>query len=111
MVIKYIPSRGDIVWLNFEPQQGKEIKKIRPAITISPQKYNAKTGLALFMPISSKIKNYPFAVKITLTKINGEILCDQIRSLDWRERKATFITEISEDLIAQVLDKFNLLIS
>ena len=59
-MVKYIPDRGDIVWLNFEPQKGNEITKTRPALVISPKKYNAKTNLAVFMPLTSHVKGYPF---------------------------------------------------
>jgi len=61
---RYIPERGDIVWLNFNPSSGHEQKGKRPAVVISPKKYNEKIGLGLFCPITSKIKNYPFEVKI-----------------------------------------------
>ena len=61
---KYVPDRQDIVWLEFEPQKGKEILKTRPALIISPQEYNHKVGLALCMPITSKVKNYPFEIII-----------------------------------------------
>ena len=97
-MVGYIPKRGDIIWLEFDPQKGKEIQKTRPALTISPHSYNLKTGLGLFMPITSQIKGYPFEVLIDEDKIQGAILCDQIRSLDWRARKAQFIIHIPNNL-------------
>ena len=99
---EYVPDRGDIVWINFEPQKGKEITKIRPALTISKKEYN-KHGLAIMCPITSKIKGYPFEVVINHEKINGAILADHIRNLDWKERKAKLITKIDEDKITEVL--------
>lgn len=63
-MVKFTPKQGDIVWLEFDPQKGKEIQKKRPALTISPLAYNAKTGLGLFMLITSKIKGYPFEVVV-----------------------------------------------
>ena len=78
----YTPARGDIVWLNFNPQTGHEQKGRRPAIVISPMEYNAKVGLSLFCPITSQIKNYPFEVRIQNKKIDGVVLADQIKSLD-----------------------------
>ena len=105
-MVRYVPKRGDIVWLDFDPQKGSEIKKTRPALVISPYEYNLKTGLALFMPISTKIKGYPFEVLINSKKINGAALSDQIRSLDWRERDALFICEISEEAVEEVLAQF-----
>ncbi len=109
-MVNYIPERADIVWLNFRPQKGKEITKIRPAVIVSPKNYNERVGLALCLPITSKIKNYPFEVPINITEIKGAILCDQMKSLDWRERKASFITRLSLSNFAKVLAKFSLLI-
>lgn len=108
---KYIPERGDIVWLNFNPQSGHEQMGKRPAIVVSPKKYNSKTNLALFCPITSKIKNYPFEVIILQKEINGVILSDQIKSLDWKERNAEFIGKSSEEVLEEVINKFLLLIN
>lgn len=109
-MVGYVPKRGDIVWLDFDPQKGKEIQKTRPALVISPQSYNLKTGLALFMPITSHIKGYPFEVIIDVHSIEGAILCDQIRSLDWKARNAKFVGRLSSLLMADVLAKFRVLI-
>lgn len=106
----YIPRRGDIIWLEFDPQKGKEIQKTRPALTISPDSYNLKTGLGLFMPITSKIKGYPFEVIIDEDEIRGAILSDQIRSLDWKARKAKFAVQISTSILEEVLGNFCLLL-
>ena len=105
-MVRYVPKRWDSVWLDFDPQKGSEIKKTRPALVISPYEYNLKTGLALFMPITTKIKGYPFEVLINSKKINGAALSDQIRSLDWRARNALFICKISEEAVEEVLAKF-----
>ncbi len=110
-MVKYIPQRGDIVWLEFDPQKGKEIQKTRPALVISPKPYNQKTGLGLFMPITSKIIDYPFEVVIEEDSINGAVLCDQIRSLDWKVRKAKFITHLSPSILADVLAKLQVLLN
>jgi mRNA interferase MazF len=110
-MVKYTPHRGDIVWLNFDPQQGKEITKTRPALVISPKKYNIKTGLAIFMPITSQVKNYPFEIEIMLNNSKGAILCDQIRSLDWKARQANKISTLDESLLNDALSKLRLLIS
>jgi mRNA interferase MazF len=109
-MVKYVPKHGDIVVLEFDPQKGKEIKKTRPALTISPYSYNLKTGLGLFMPITSKVKGYPFEVIIDEGKLHGGILCDQMRSLDWNERKAKFISHISKTTFEDVLAKFQILL-
>jgi mRNA interferase MazF len=106
----YIPERGDIVWLNFEPQKGNEIKKKRPALVISPKEYNKKTGLAIFMPITSQIKGYPFEIHLRNSEVVGAILSDQVRSLDWRARQATKITTAMESVIQEAVSRLKLLI-
>src|ERR1700730_16026635 len=105
-MVRFTPSTGDIVWMEFDPQKGKEIQKTRPALTISPHSYHLKTGLGLFMPITSKIKGYPFEVIIEDGEIQGAILCDQIRSLDWKARKAKFVTVLSTPILKDALAKF-----
>ena len=112
MVIKkYMPDRGDIVWLNFDPQSGHEQKGKRPAIVISPKEYNKKVGLGLFCPITSKIKNYPFEVKIENKKITGAVLSDQIKSLDWKSRNIEFIYKETFEKIEEIIGKLNVLIN
>ncbi len=107
---KYVPDRGDIVWLDFEPQAGREQAKRRPAICLSPKEYNEKSGLALFCPITSKIKNYPFEIPININRIKGVILADQIRSLDYKARNAEFIEMASEEIIETLKETICLLI-
>jgi len=107
---RYVPERGDIVWLNFNPQSGHEQKGKRPAVVISPKEYNEKTGLALFCPITSKIKNYPFEVTIENKKINGAVLSDQIKSLDWKTREIAFIMKTTTDKIDEIIKKIALLL-
>lgn len=107
---KYIPGRGDIVWLNFDPQSGHEQKGKRPAMVISPIEYNEKTNLGLFCPITSAVKNYPFEVKIQNRKINGVILADQIKSLDWETRNIEFILKETADKINEVIEKIGVLL-
>lgn len=109
-MVKYTPQAGDIVWMEFDPQAGREIQKTRPALTISPFSYNLKTGLGLFMPITSKIKGYPFEVTVECDEIHGAVLCDQIRSLDWKARKAKFITHLSSAILTDVMSKFQVLL-
>lgn len=109
-MVTYIPTRQDIVWLDFTPQRGKEIKKMRPALVISPFQYNKKVGLALFMPITSHVKGYPFETLINTPEISGAILCDQMRSLDWKDRRACYIAKLSHDIYQDVMDKFKMLI-
>ena len=107
---KYIPGRGDIVWLNFNPQTGHEQKGKRPAMVVSPKEYNEKTGLGLFCPVTSAVKNYPFEVKIKSEKINGVVLSDQIKSLDWETRKIEFIVKETSEKVDEVIEKIGVLL-
>ncbi len=109
-MVEYIPDRGDLVWLEFAPQTGKEPKKKRPALVISPKIYNAKTGLATVFPITSNKKGYPFEVVISHEKIQGVILSDQLKSLDWQIRKAQFIGNTTDEVIYEVIERFTLLL-
>ena len=113
---KYIPERGDIVWLDFTPQTGHEQMGRRPAIVISPIEYNEKVGLGIFCPITSKQKGYPFEVKIQNKKIDGVVLSDQIKNLDWGKRNIEYIgksrkEELDEVIIKQEDDIFYPMIS
>ena len=107
---EYVPERGDIVWLNFNPQSGHEQKGKRPAVVISPGEYNEKPGLCLFCPITSVTKGYPFEVRIKNKKINGVVLSDQIKSLDWKTIKIEFIIKIAPDKINEIVEKIGVLL-
>ena len=107
---QYCPNRGDVVWLDFDPQLGHEQAGKRPALVISHADYNKKVGLALFYPITSQIKGYPFEVKIELTKINGVVLADQIKSLDWKARKIQFIEIAPEEILDESKEKLGWLL-
>jgi mRNA interferase MazF len=108
--MSYTPHRGDIVWLNFTPQAGHEQMGTRPALILSPEKYNKKTGLAVCCPITSNIKGYPFEVLVSGKKINGAVLADHLKNLDWKIRKAKFIEKASPDVVTQCSMKISALI-
>ena len=110
MVREFIPNRGDIVWVNLNPQKGHEQAGKRPAIVLSPKIYNQKTGLAIMCPITSQIKNYPFEVLINGKKIKGVVLSDQVRCLDWRARKISFIQKVKTPTLHKIQQKIELLI-
>ncbi len=109
-MVTYIPTKGDIGWIEFDPQKGKEISKTRPALVISPKEYNHKAGLILCMPITSQVKNYPFEVLVRTNKIQGAILVDQIRGLDWRIRKFQKIEALPKTILEEALEKLKVLI-
>ena len=112
MVEQYIPERGDLVWLQFTPKSGHEQAGKRPALVISPASYNRKVGLSLFCPVTSKRKGYPFEVSLPQDlPIEGVILSDQVKSLDWQYRQATFICKVSKETLTEVVSKIQLLLS
>ena len=107
----YVPERGDLIWLVFDPQAGHEQAGRRPALVISPASYNSVTNLALFCPITSRVKGYPFEVLLPPKgEVIGAVLTDQIKSLDWKARKAKLITKTSPEVIAEVLGKIGTLV-
>ena len=87
---EYLPEAGDLIWLDFTPQAGREQAGRRPALVISPRAYNGKTSLAVVCPITSQAKGYPFEVALPAGgKIGGVVLSDHVKNLDWRQRRAT----------------------
>lgn len=99
----YIPERGDLVWLNFDPQTGREQAGKRPAFVLSRSAYNARSGLFVVCPITSKIKGYPFEVIITDgLAISGAVLSDQVKSLDWNARSVSFIAKAPPFMVDHV---------
>ena len=109
MASVYVPDAGDIVWLNFDPQAGHEQAGHRPAVVLSPASYNAKTRLLLCCPVTTQIKNYPFEVVIAGTP-RSIVLADQIRSVDWRRRRAKRKGAVSPAELAEVRSKARALI-
>jgi len=107
----YIPDSGDIVWISFNPQAGHEQAGRRPALVLSPAAYNGKVGLAILCPITSQVKGYPFEVLIPDgLEIGGAILSDQVKSLDWKARKAEFDCKLPTSAFNEVVQKLSTLI-
>lgn len=103
---KYVPARGDAVWLSFDPQAGHEQKGRRPAVVLSPRSYNARSGLAILCPVTSHAKGYPFEVSIPDgLPVSGFVLVDQVRSLDWNAGDASRICELPDSTMDEVLAK------
>ncbi len=108
----YVPQRGDIIWINLNPRAGHEQAGRRPALVLSPETYNGKVGLAILCPLTNQMKGYPFEVLVPSgLPITGAILADQVRSLDWRVRKAEMICSIPRKTVAEVLQKLGTLLS
>ncbi len=111
MARRYVPARGDAVWLTFTPQAGHEQAGRRPALVLPPASYNGKVGLAILCPITSQVKGYPFEVATPPgSRINGVILADQVKSLDWRIRQAEFICKLPRETTVDVLEKLGALL-
>jgi mRNA interferase MazF len=102
----YQPDRGDLVWLTFTPQAGHEQAGRRPALVLSPRAFNTRTGMAFVCPITSRIKGRPFEVPLPMgSAVEGVVLVEQMRSVDWAERKATFIAAGPDGVLADVLGR------
>ncbi|GAB4193746.1 MAG: endoribonuclease MazF [Coleofasciculaceae cyanobacterium] len=100
----YIPKQGDIIWTNFTPQAGREQAGRRPALVLSPIRYNRRIGLALVCPITSRVKGYPGEVMIPEgLVVSGVVLADQVKSIDWQARGAEFACQMPLEVMAQVV--------
>lgn len=108
----YVPERGDAVWITLDPQAGHEQAGRRPALVLSPAAYNGRVGLALLCPITSQVKGYPFEVALPEgLALSGVVLADQVKSLDWRVRKATRICPVPKEVVPQVLSRLRALLA
>ena len=108
---RYVPHRGDIVWLSFQPQAGHEQAGRRPALVLSPAAYNGKVGLGLFCPITSRVKGYPFEVPLPEgLAVQGAIQSDQVKSLDWRARRVEYGGQMPQAQVREVLNKLGALL-
>ena len=101
----YCPERGDYIWIDFEPQSGREIMKYRPALVLSAHNYNQKFGLCIVCPSTTKPKGYDFEVRAAIEASRPSVISvDQIRSLDWRTRRAKFIGKAEADVMEEVTE-------
>jgi len=111
MAKQYIPERGDVVWTDLNPAAGHEQKGKRPAIIISPSSFNKKFLLAVVAPITSRVKGHGFEVHFKGKKINGVVLCQQVKTIDFIERGLQFVEKAPADVIGDVLAKVKAIIS
>jgi len=108
---KYVPDRGDVIWINLNPQAGHEQAGRHPALVLSPFAYNQKIGMAILCPITRQIKGYPFEVGIPSEyKMYGVVLADQVKCLDWKVREIEYICKLPLEVTIDVLKKLNTLI-
>ena len=107
----YVPKRGDLIWLTFQPQAGHEQSGRRPALVVSPAAYNGKVGLALVCPVTLQVKGYPFEVPIGKEiGVRGVVLADQLKSLDWQAREAEYIDGVPRSTMSEVIAKIRVLV-
>lgn len=106
----YSPEKGDFVFMQFDPQAGREQAGFRPAVVLSPKQFNQMTGFAVFCPITNQVKGYPFEVKIPdKLEVNGVVLTDQVKSLDWKIRNVKYTGKATDDLVKaciKIIHKF-----
>ncbi|MFN0316006.1 MAG: endoribonuclease MazF [Burkholderiales bacterium] len=106
----YVPETSDVVWLRFDPQAGHEQAGHRPALVISPAKYNGKTGLMVCCPMTTSIKGHPFEVVTQLDGVDCAVLSDQIKSLDWKVRRARKKAVVPPEVMMHVRAKMKALL-
>jgi mRNA interferase MazF len=111
-VVERIPERGDVVWIALDPQAGYEQAGRRPALVLSPRGYNSRVGLALCCPVTSRVKGYPFEVTIPAGQgVEGVVLSDQVKNLDWRARRAEHICTLPPEIVSAVLERLAALLA
>jgi len=111
MVAPYLPDAGDIVWLDFDPQAGREQAKRRPALVLTDRAYNRASGLAVVCPLTSKQKPYPFALAVVVDQVEGSVLVDHLKSVDWKARGATFYLKADPALLSKARIYLGVLLS
>lgn len=107
---RYVPDAADVVWLEFDPQAGHEQAGHRPALVISPASYNGRAGLMVCCPITTRIKGHPFEVLIRVGDVDCAVLSDQVKSLDWKVRRARKKATVAPEAMAQVRAKIKALL-
>lgn len=108
---RYVPERGDVIWLDVAPQAGPEQRGQRPVLVLSPAAYNGRVGLAVCCPITSQVKGYPFEVPFPEgLPVKGVVLADQVKSLDWDVRQARLLCRAPADVVEEVAGKLLVLV-
>src|SRR5579859_3829674 len=101
--VEYVPETRDLVWLNFDPQAGREQAGRRPALVLSAKRFNLRTSVSFVCPITSKVKGYASEVLLPSgLPVHGAVLCEHMRSLDWRVRKALYIGSVPSEVLEEV---------
>ena len=104
----HVPNSGDLIWLSFTPQAGREQAGRRPGLVLSPRAYNAKVGLCLVCPVTQQGKGYPFEVALPDgLPVHGVVLADHIKSADWHARGSDHIAAAPAAVLDEVRAKLN----
>ena len=111
MVRAYVPDAGDIVMLDFDPQVGREQAKRRPALVLTDIRYNRASGLSVVCPLTSKRKPYPFALPVNVGGVEGAVLVDQLKSMDWAGRRAEFHSKAAPAMLRMARQYIGVLLS
>ena len=106
----YVPDLGDVIYLNFDPQAGREQAKRRPALVMTGQNYNKAAGLAVVCPLTSVIKPYPFALRVHIKGRDGCVLTDHVKSVDWQVRRAEFYDRAPATVLEQAQNLLGVLL-
>ena len=107
----FVPDRGDILTVNLSPTVGHEQRGVRPVFVVTPKFYNAKVGMVVICPITKHAKGYSFEVNLEESGVEGVVLSDQVRTIDFRTREAKFMTRVGEETVCRVLKNLNKLIN
>jgi mRNA interferase MazF len=102
MVAPYVPAAGEVVWMDFDPRRGREQAKRRPALVLTERSYNRASGLVIVCPLTSRRKKYPFALPTVLDEVEGAVLVDHLKSMDWAARRASFHSKADSQLVQRV---------
>jgi len=108
--VPYVPDVGDIIYLDFDPQAGREQAKRRPALVLTGRKYNKAAGLAVVCPLTSVIKPYPFALRVHIMGRDGCVLTDHVKSVDWQVRRAEFYDRTPAAVLEQAQNLLGVLL-
>lgn len=106
----YVPDLGDVIYIDFDPQAGREQAKRRPALVMTPRKYNKAAGLVVVCPLTSVIKPYPFALRVHIKGRDGCVLTDHIKSMDWQVRRAEFYGRAPDTVLEQAQNLIGVLL-
>jgi mRNA interferase MazF len=102
----YVPDSGDVIWLTFDPQAGREQRGRRPAVVLSSRLYNARAQLAVVCPVTSQRKGYPFEVALPDdAPVTGVVLADHLKSIDWKERRADLAGRLDESVLGEIRER------